>query len=82
MKGQFGMRRLTTANLMDRLGIRSRETLRQRTKKTPGFPKPIHDPGSTINYYLEQEVNEYLQRLAEARDSKSRDQQPAQLAAP
>lgn len=61
------MQRLTTSDLMRRLGIRSRETLRQR-KSQPDFPKPIHDPGSPVNYYLEEEVNQYVRRLTEARD--------------
>jgi predicted DNA-binding transcriptional regulator AlpA len=64
------MRRLTTADVMQKLGIRSRETLRQLAKNR-GFPKPIHDEGSTINYYLEHEVDAYLKRQAEARDRAS-----------
>jgi predicted DNA-binding transcriptional regulator AlpA len=73
------MRRLTTADVMTKLGIRSRETLRQLTKHR-GFPRPVHDGGSAVNYYLENEVDEYIRRQAEARDRGSQVDQP-QLAA-
>ena len=70
------MKRLTTSDVMNRLGIRSRETLRQLTKHR-GFPQPVHDNGSPINYYIEAEVNEYIERQAAARESRHIHQHPA-----
>lgn len=73
------MKRLTTADVMAKMGIRSRETLRQLTKNR-GFPLPVHDEGSAVNYYLEHEVNEYIERQAAARSLRA-SQQPQPLAA-
>lgn len=74
------MKRLNTADVMQKLGIRSRETLRQLTKNR-GFPQPIHDEGSSINYYLESEVDAYLKALLDARDRAQKAEQPQPLAA-
>ena len=73
------MRRLTTADVMTKMGIKSRETLRQLTKKR-GFPRPVHD-GSAVNYYIESEIDEYIRRQAEARDREVQPEQPQPMAA-
>ena len=62
------IRRLTTHQLMEKLGVRSRETLRKLQRK-PGFPQPVHDEGSPVKFFFEHEADAYLERLAKARDS-------------
>ena len=61
------MKRLTTSGVMQKLGIRSRETLRKR-KMTSGFPQPVHDSGSPVDYYIEGELDQYIERQRAARD--------------
>lgn len=74
------MKRLTTADVMTKMGIRSRETLRQLSKNR-GFPRPVHDGNSAVNYYIEAEVNEYIRRQAEARDLAHQPEQRQPIAA-
>jgi predicted DNA-binding transcriptional regulator AlpA len=66
------MRRLTTTDLMRKLGFKSRETVRTRRREIPDFPKPVHDEGSTVAYYLEDEVDAYIARQREKRDREAR----------
>ena len=64
------IRRLTTQQLMDKLGIRSRETLR-KLEKQPGFPHPVYDAGSPVKFFLEHECDSYIRIQAEVRDRKT-----------
>jgi predicted DNA-binding transcriptional regulator AlpA len=66
-------KRLTTVGLMQKLGIRARETVRQRSRNDPSFPRPVRDPGSHVNYYLEEEVDAWIQRLADGRDGNAKE---------
>src|SRR5262245_11132482 len=65
------LRRLTTRQLMEKLGIQSRETLRKLQKKA-AFPQPVYDEGSPVKYFFEHEADAYLQQLAETRDRAKR----------
>lgn len=65
------VKRLNTKKLMDKLGISSRETVR-KLQMNPAFPQPIYDDGSPVKFWLDHEVDAYIQRLADARDQTTR----------
>ena len=73
------MKRLSTASVMQRLDITSRETVRQMVKRKL-LPPPLRDEGGCCNYWLESDVNSYLQTLADRRDHLTAEQ-PQQAAA-
>jgi len=58
--------RLTTKHVLDRLGFRSRESLRALVK-AGRFPAPLKEPGSTFNFWMESEVDDYLKKFAAQR---------------
>lgn len=74
------MRRLTTEAVLDRLGFKSRETLRQLCKKGK-FPRPLRDEGSSLNFWMEQDVDDYLQKFVGQRNKSANSKEPAQMSA-
>jgi predicted DNA-binding transcriptional regulator AlpA len=65
------MRRLNTASVMERLDISSRETIRQLVRRKL-LPAPMKDSGGGQNFWLESDIDAYLQSQAEARDRANR----------
>ena len=63
---------------MERLDVKSRETLRQLVKRGL-LKKPLMDDGGCCNYWLESDISDYLQSLADKRDRSAN--QPQQVAA-
>ena len=70
------MKRLCTTSVMDRLDIASKTTVRKYVKNGL-LPKPLQDPGSNINYWLESDIDQLIQRQAERRDGKVSEQKQA-----
>jgi len=68
------MKRLSTASVMQRLDIASRETVRQMVKRRL-LPPPMRDDGGCCNYWLESDISDYLQRLADKRGLSERQRQ-------
>ena len=68
------MNRLSTASVMQRLDITSRETVRQMVKRNL-LPPPMRDEGGCCNYWLESDISDYLQRLADKRDHNAKQRQ-------
>lgn len=60
------LRRLNAESVMERLDVRSRETLRQLVKRG-AFPKPFMDAGGCCNYWLESEIDDYILSLEKGR---------------
>ena len=73
------MKRLNAVSVMERLDVSSRETLRQLVKRKL-LPPPMRDEGGCCNYWLESDINEYLQSLADKRASRNA-QDPQQMVA-
>lgn len=73
------MRRLNTNSVMERLDIKSRETLRQLVKRKL-LPAPMTDEGGGQNYWLEHDIDQYIRAQAERRAS-SQDKQPQRITA-
>ena len=73
------MKRLTTADVLERMGWKSRETLRQRVKAGL-FPPPVRDQGSKINFWFDRDVDEVQTQQVEARDSAAAEQPETQSA--
>ena len=68
------MKRLSTASVMQRLDISSRETVRQMVKRNL-LPPPMRDEGGCCNYWLESDLDSYIESLAAKRDG-AQPQQP------
>lgn len=66
------MRRLTTEMVLQRLGFKSRETLRSMVKDGKIAP-PMKDEGSSLNFWLEDDVDDYLRQFAERRRKAAED---------
>jgi predicted DNA-binding transcriptional regulator AlpA len=64
---------------MERLDIRSRETLRQMVKRG-SLPEPMRDAGGGCRYWLEDDVSNYIQAQVKQRDARHQ-QQPEHRAA-
>jgi hypothetical protein len=60
---------------MQALDVKSRETLRQLVKRGL-LKKPLTDDGGCCNYWLESDISDYLQGLADKRDHNAQEQQP------
>lgn len=71
------MRRLNTASVMERLDVDSRETLRQMVKRGL-LPVPMRDEGGACNYWMESDIDQYLEAQAAKRSKRD---QPQPLAA-
>ena len=64
------MKRLNAVSVMERLDVSSKETIRQMVKRGL-LPPPIKDEGGCCNYWMESWIDQYLQSLADKRDSKA-----------
>ena len=64
------MKRLTSQGVLAKLGYTSRESLRQMVRRGL-LPIPVRDEGSTINFWYEADIDQYLQSLADKRDNKA-----------
>jgi hypothetical protein len=58
------MKRLSAASVMERLDIRSRETLRQLVKKHR-IPEPIRESENGPRFWLEDEITSFIRMQAE-----------------
>ena len=65
------MKRLNATSVMERLDVSSRDAA--PVVKRGALPKPLRDNGGCCNYWLEQDINNYLQRLADERDGQHRE---------
>lgn len=64
------MKRLNAVSVMKRLDVSSRQTLRQMVKRG-ALPPPFRDPGGSINYWLESDIDTLLEELAAKRAQKT-----------
>jgi hypothetical protein len=62
------MRRLRAASVMERLDIRSLETLRQLVK-SKRIPEPIRDTENGPRYWLEDEITSFIKAQADQRSA-------------
>lgn len=69
------MKRLCTASVMDKLDLKSKTSIRARVKSGL-LPKPFRDPGSNVNYWLEESIDKILQEQA-AQAAATQEQQAA-----
>lgn len=60
------MRRLNSAGVMEKLAISSKTTLRKLVEAR-ALPLPLRDPGSTTNFWLESDIDEYLRSQVKTR---------------
>ena len=68
------MRRLNTASVLRALDVKRRETLRQLVERGL-LKRPITDDGGCCNYWLESDISDYLQSLADKRDHNAKQRQ-------